>query len=52
MAYFINFNDTLHKFLSIKTIFINCDTIYTQFINVNDTIFSIFKFKNDMIYKF
>ena len=29
MTYFINFNDTLHKFLSIKTIlFMYCDTIY------------------------
>ena len=24
----------------------------TQFIKVNDTIFSIFKYKNDIIYKF
>ena len=49
MTQFINFNDTGYKFLSIKLH--NFDDIMTQFIRINDTIFSNFKYKNDMIYE-
>ena len=39
------------QFINFKYKTNNFDDIMTQFIKVNDTIFSNFKYKNDIIYK-